>query len=330
MFKILLLALVPAVLARIEVNIKVGKNVEQSRVELLGSSVELISDTERNTFKLSGSQVTEAAYRYHGGHPSGVYFRSPTPWGDMYSQYGWTPVSRTLVPKSAKIITIHTEPSVVARREFINNSTLKATYNAGISEEVEQTTSNSWSTSGDLTVGQEIEYGIDLGAAEIGGKTSISFSSGWGRDRSKSESIKIGTTSGVEVELLPGQAVVSELSAKRGTMEVEVVYEASLDGNVFCNYDEPHKGHYFWRYDVNALLSTMNLPRTVTSKEIIKIGFYSDATIIVRDVLSTNKIVTHSLPNSHIKRLLHLVPGASEESHNIVPVDIDPKAKVSS
>lgn len=324
MFHLILLVLIPTVLARIEVNIKVGDSADQTWIELLGSSVEPISDDEKDTFKLAGNRVLEAAYHYHGGDPSSIYFRNPTPWGDVFTQYGWTPVSRTLVPKTAKIVGFRTNSSLVDRREYQINSSAKAVYDVGVFKDVPQGTVifNSWSKSLKLTVGQNIEYAIGFGPTEIGGMESVLYSSSWGQDRSKSETVRVGSTSAVEVELEPGQAVVTELIAERATMKIEVLYEASLDGNVLCSYKEPFRSHFFWRYDVNALLHHANVPRIVRSKETVDIEFYWDATIVVRDLLTGNLMLTRKASIIPLRQL-EAVPNAG--TYNMVPVDFSPK-----
>ncbi|XP_049881987.1 spherulin-2A-like [Pectinophora gossypiella] len=292
MFTKALLLLLPAfAYARISIDIQAGSNEQNAKIEYLGSNVDIISDKERGTWQITDSKLKDAARAYSGGRPDDVYVRSPTPWNDLYTRYGWQQVQRTLLPRNARILGIKTEPVIVSTQEFVNNSTKKASYNAGITQSVEETVSNTWSKGGELTVGQEITYSIKIGVGEVGGTTSISYTSSWGEETTKSKSVTVGSQSGVTIDLDPGQSVQVTLSATRGTMEVQVDYTAHLDGFAACNYSGRYNGHYFWAYDINACLSAAGLPRSVDSSEVIKIGFYSDAKVEVSDKKS-NKLLT--------------------------------------
>lgn len=234
--------------------------------------------------------------RFSGGRPSDVFLKSPTPWNDLYKRYGWSQVRRTLYPRRAKILGIRTEPTAVKSDDFINNSSVRAKYNTGISQQVQDTASSSWSKGGELSVGQEISYGIDVLFGSIGGSTSLSYTSSWGEETSKTRTVVIGSNSGVEVELDPGQAVKATLFATRGTMEVQIDYTASLYGDLTCNYPDTYRGHHFWRYDLNAVQNAGGLRKTVDSTEVLKIGFYSDAMVVVTDIKSRSTLSTYSVP----------------------------------
>ncbi|KAJ2951088.1 hypothetical protein O0L34_g5469 [Tuta absoluta] len=297
-----LLFLLPTVTyATININLSTGTDQNIAKVEILGSSVEILPDGERNAWKINDDQLKDAAAAYSGGRPSDVYLKSPTPWGDLYRRNNWHQVQRTLVPKNARILGIRTEPVIVTTREFTNNSSAKATYNAGINQAVDETISSSWNKGGNLQVGQEINYKVDFGVGEVGGKTSFSFSSSWGQGTSKSQSVTVGSSTGVQVFLEPGQAVIATLTATRGTMEVQVDYKATLDGIVVCNYEDKFKDHFFWAYDVNACLSAAGHPRSIDSTETLKIGFYADARVVVNDLVTSHNLLDKKVPVNRVE-----------------------------
>ncbi|KAJ2943205.1 hypothetical protein O0L34_g18918 [Tuta absoluta] len=292
-----LLFLLPAVtFASIHVNLRTGADQNIAEVEILGSSVEILPDGERDVWKLNDGQLKDATAAYSGRRPDDVYLKSPTPWGDLYRRKNWRQVQRTLVPRNARILGIRSEPVIVTTREFTNNSSAKATFNAGINQAVDETVSSTWNRGGNLQVAQEIYYKVDFGVGEIGGTTTYAFSSSWGQETSKSQSVTVGSSTGVQVLLEPGQAVVAVLTATRGTMEVEVDYRAKLSGIVVCNYEDPFKGHFFWAYDVNACLSAAGHPRSIDSTETLRIGFYADARVVVSDQVKLHKLLDTKVP----------------------------------
>lgn len=287
-----LLFLLPAIVyGRIQILIKPSLNQNDASVEVLGSSADIITEKERATFRIQDQPLKDAIQKYSGGRPNDAYVHSPTPWNDLYSRYGWRQIERIVYPKSYKILGISSEPVIVKTEEFQNNSTVKAKYSSEISQTVEKVVSSTWSKSGEISMGQEITYSIGFGDAEIGGATRFSYTSSWGEETSKSETVTVGSIS-VQVELEPGQRATATLSATRGSMTVEVLYEANLDGDVACNYADVFRGHHFYAYDINDVLVAGGLPQIVVAKEVITVGFYSTAFIIVDDVVTKRSLST--------------------------------------
>ncbi|RVE53786.1 hypothetical protein evm_001448 [Chilo suppressalis] len=270
-------------MSKAHVNIKASLIEGVSAVDFVGSTLDVISDQEIQTFGLATEPLKNAADRYSGGKPDDVFLKSPTPWGDLYKTYGWAEVRRRLTPQSAKIIGIRSQPVIVTTQEFKNDSSVNATYNAGITQQVQETVSNTWTKGGELTVGAEISYSVDLAVASVGGTASMSYASSWGRENTQSKSVTVGSTSAIEVELKPGQVAIATLHAIRGTLEVEVNYTATLEGSVACNYGKKHKDHHFWSYDVNEVLGAAGMRKSIDSTEVLKIDFYSDAKVQLMD-----------------------------------------------
>ncbi|XP_059047956.1 spherulin-2A-like [Achroia grisella] len=291
-----LLFVLPVIYAKIEVNVVASDNEAERLVELSGSNVDIISDTERNTFQLSDNNLKNAVRSYFGKRPDDAYVKSPTPWGDLYQTYGWPQVARSLAPQRAKVLQVTSNPSIVLTQHFENNSTTSATFKAQIKQEVQNTVTSTWEKGGELTVGQEIEYGFDIKVVSVGGKTSFSYTSKWGESVSKSETVTVGSESGVEITLEPGQRVVAELFATRGTMQIQVDYEGTLSGSTAVNYADTYKGHHFWALDINAVMRADNLNTSAQSREVINLGYYSSSKVVIRDAKSN--AILYSLPMS--------------------------------
>ncbi|XP_063835207.1 spherulin-2A-like [Ostrinia nubilalis] len=287
-----LLALVPVIYGNIEVNILAADNQGESSVDISGANIDIISDTERNTFQLSDSNLKNAVGSYFGQRPDDAYVRSPTPWGDLYQTYGWRQVTRMLAPQRGRILQLSSQPAIVLTQVFKNNSTKTATFKAQIQQQVQNTVSSTWSTGGSLTVGQEIKYGFDIVVASVTGKTSFSYTSNWGKSVTKTESVTVGSESGVTITLEPNQSVIAELYATRGSMKIQVDYEASLSGNTAINYAKTYKGHHFWSLDINAVMSAGNIDRSVQSSEVITVGYYTDSRVVIRDANSKDLLYT--------------------------------------
>lgn len=268
----------------IEISIKAGTDAATSSVNASGSVKHIITDNERTTFNLEDKSLKNAVGKYFGKNPNDAYLHSPTPWDDLYKTYGWDQVQTLLVVKSATITGITSEPVIVATKTFANNSTKKATFDASISDQVTNTTESNWSETDTIEVSQTISYGIEfLGCGSAGGSTSMSYNHSWGQGGSESKSISIGTSSGVSVELNPGESVEAVLSASRGVMKVRIVYKAYLTGSTAVNYNPTYKDHHFWGLNIGSVMSAASLSNIREFTEDIEIGYYSNAQIELRD-----------------------------------------------
>ncbi|CAH0403638.1 unnamed protein product [Chilo suppressalis] len=282
-FIVLLLPALAVARINVELSGKFDAQNPNMQVYLSGNDVGIITDTERETFNVRDGSLKDAVRANFGKRPDDAYLRSPTPWGDLYQSYGWSQVTRTLIPKKATILGIVSQPTIVMQQIFENNSSKPATFNVGISQEVANTVSSSWSKGGSLSIGQEINYSFDIEVASGGGSTSIDYTNSWGESTEKSETVTVGASTAMDILLQPGQSVMAQLHATKGTIKIEVEYEASLSGDTAINYSSPYQGHHFWALDVGAVMSSGGISNRLVSRETIEIGFYSQSSVSVQD-----------------------------------------------
>ncbi|PCJ04527.1 MAG: follicular epithelium yolk protein subunit [Rhodobacteraceae bacterium] len=267
----------------ISISIVAGSDDSSSSITASGSVQHVITDEERTTFNLGDKQLKEAISSYFGKSPNDAYLHSPTPWDDLYKTYSWPQVQMVLVVQSAEILGITSEPVVVKSQEFKNSSSQKGTFNVDISETLTNTTSSNWSTGGTLSIGQKFTYGVNFLGSGAQGETSISYSQSWGIGGTETKSITVGSSSGVSVELDPGEAIVAELSASRGVMKVRIKYKAYLIGSSAVNYNPTFKDHHFWSLGIAGVMASAGISNSVVSTEDIEIGYYSSSKIEIKD-----------------------------------------------
>ncbi|XP_026324554.1 uncharacterized protein LOC113233615 [Hyposmocoma kahamanoa] len=281
-----LLLLLPALaIASIDIEITGQYDGDQPSLKVYysGSQADVISNEERKVFKLGDEELKNAVRNYFGKMPDSAYLRSPTPWGDLYSTYDWSQVIRTLVPKSARILKITSEPQIVMQQVFENNGSKPELFNMGIYQDVQETVSSSSSHPQELNIGQDISYGFEIKPLNHNGKTPFSYTSKYGLNYKKSRTVRVGATSSMNLLLQAGQAAMATLEATRVTITLEIEYEANLSGVVAVNYDETYKGHNFWGLDVRGVMEKGNLNNKVRSKEVIEINYYVTSKVSVFD-----------------------------------------------
>lgn len=85
-----LILLLPAlVYGRIDIKIKADTNPALAAVEFSGDDVAVISDEERESFKLSDAALKDASAIYCGRRCTDIYIKRPTPWEDVYLPQIW-------------------------------------------------------------------------------------------------------------------------------------------------------------------------------------------------------------------------------------------------
>ncbi|CAG9789997.1 unnamed protein product [Diatraea saccharalis] len=281
---LLLVVCLKVIDAKINIDITAGsKDPKDVIIKYSGIDLKIVTDHEINIFKINDRNLKEALKKRYGVKPTNVYVKSPTPWGDLYKKNNWEQVTRALTIKSARIKNLSLTPVIVTSNDFENYSNKTIKVNTGISQAVENSVTTSWSRTNEITVNSEVEYGINVIFEKATARMGISYTANWGKSEEKSETVTIGSSTSMETELAPRQAVTSVLSANRGNMEIEVIYKAILKGNVAVNYRRKVNGHHFWGPTIQDVMTNGNLNNEKTSVQIIKIGFYSEASLKVYD-----------------------------------------------
>lgn len=268
----------------IEISIKAGLTSDTSNVSASGSEEHIITDNEVNSFGIQDGNLKNAIGKDFGQNPNDAYLHSDTPWGDLYRTYGWPQVQTMLVVESATITGITSEPTIVATQVFSNQSNVKGTFNVGISQQVANTSSSTWSNSNTITVGQKVSYKVGFLGSGGGGETSLSYSHTWGESKTETLTVTVGTTSGVSVPLDPGQSVTAQLTASRGVMRLRIVYKAYLLGCTAINYNPTYRGHHFWALDIGSVMSAGGIQNVQRVTEDIEVGFYTNSKIELKDI----------------------------------------------
>ncbi|MTI30925.1 follicular epithelium yolk protein subunit [Cytophagales bacterium RKSG123] len=269
--------------AGVNVSIDAGADLSSSSVTASGSELHLIDSNERDQFDIQDANLKNAVEKYFGKKPNDVFVTSPTPWGDLYKTYGWEEVKTKFTVKSAVIQDITSEPVIIATKTFTNNSSIPATFDAAISDQVSNTVESNWSTQTLFRFEQKFKYNISFLGTGGGGETNLIYQETDTEGGSESLTTTVGSSSGVSVELQPGQSVISTLSASRGTMKVRVTYTVSLEGYVATNYNPTYKDHHFWALWVNNVLGGAGMTKTYEITQDLDIGYFSNSEIVLED-----------------------------------------------
>lgn len=269
--------------SKIKIDITASTNEKDVKVHYSGIETKVITEADMNLFKINQNIIRDAVQKYYGRKPSDVFLKSPTPWGDLYKKYNWKEVQTQLIVDKIKIKGIKNNTVIIINNDFNNFSNKTIKVNTGMTQTVENTVSTTWSKDKEVSVTQNFDYDVNVIFAKIAGSTGISYTTTWGKSVEKSESITVGSSTGVEVELSPKQAVTASLQATRGLVQIEIEYKLKLIGLVAINFKRKIKDHHFYSPSIETIMKAGDLKNFVKKTEIIQIGFYTDTSIKVFD-----------------------------------------------
>jgi len=172
----------------------------------------------------------------------------------------------------------------LSTKTLANNSNVSATFDASISETVSNTTESDWSEEDSVSVSQSFSYDVSFLGSGGGGETSFDYTHTWGQGGSESQSIDVGSEQGVSVTLNPGQSVVAELNASRGTMKIQIVYKVYLTGTTAVNYNPTWKDHHFWDLGISGVMNPGGISNEILVTEVIELGYYSNGEVVLGNV----------------------------------------------
>ena len=210
--------------------------------------------------------------REHGGDPWGNMGRGARPYVEVR-------------PVSARILDVTQTPAIVGRRTCrgLPGFTCSTTF----SEEVTETRSHSWSSSSTVSTGFEVSYGgsvgIDVGikaGAQSQYTVSFGFEHAWGEERMVETSKTLGTADTVGVVVgRDGRPVSYGLATQRGEMEIEVVYETRVGGDIYAKWDTTWRGRHHHLLPLERVMREAGLATRRRVDERITYGFYSTGTL---------------------------------------------------
>ena len=148
-----------------------------------------------------------------------------------------------LHPVNARVTKI-TEEVVLVDNEFFDNrgSNEPRTYTTALDDTIEESQESGWEQS--QTVGVALEVGVEAGP--VSAKATLSYEQSWGTSGSTSKSESLGVNTAIEAEVLPGKITLAAIVGKRGTLEVEVDYVATMlrRGHLGCGFYRRHEDYH--------------------------------------------------------------------------------------
>eukprot|EP00731_Ephydatia_muelleri_P035069 Em0094g19a len=253
----------------INVQIKAGSTPEASSISATGTVSHVITDSERQLFGIEDADLKNAVGNYLGKNPKDVCVRYPTPWPEWDEQFknyhwqldgtcGWHQVTTVLTVTSATIIGVTSQLTNVHHETMSNNSpVISAKYITTLQNSVTNTVETSWSQT----------FGISF---------EQSFTYKFGSGSSHSTAITVGSSSSVEVELRPKQAVKAVMTATRSFLKARITYTATLTGLVAVNYNPRFKDHHHYGLDIGGVMRKAGLSNSRQITEDIEVGYYSN------------------------------------------------------
>lgn len=284
-----LLLVFKLVSAKINVKVECGRNASDIKVTDSGMDIKIVGNEELRLFHVSEHQLKQYMKEHFGQTPTKVYLTDPTPRCNLFAVYPFNKgcqLKRILKVKSAEVAEITSEPAIVHSQDFENTVSNKIKVTTGISQTLETSITASWSESTGSEESRDVECGLDIKFFSISGSKTYSYTSTFGQSIEKTEKVTVGFTSNMETELNPGQACAVVLTANRGYINIKVTYVAYLYGDVTMYFSNKVNGHNYHTTSIDNALKNIGIVNEKKYVEMIKIGFYTNASLKVYDKVS--------------------------------------------
>lgn len=281
----LLLCLLPVIVhARMTIDIHASQTVPATVITTKGSSQKVITPKDIGAFQLTTSILKKGVYKLTGEQKrqsTHVFIRSPTPWHDLYTTYGWKQVNTVVKPIKTTIINIKKETDVILNQKAVYGGPEPSEHKVTLPTKVENNVTIYWNKDTKPFKG-DIEYNINFDG--IGNTTKFKMNSTWNTNLLE-RNVGVVSPSVVELRLEPQQNSSVTLTATKVSVNLEVEFIAILDGTVVANFEEAINGHHFFAYDVGSVAQAANFSDTIATKVNIGIEFYTDSKVSVDDIL---------------------------------------------
>lgn len=272
--------LLPTSFAIIDLHISGSFNTNFT-IQTSGTDKAIVTDSERISFNISDEIIKDCVKEYLGGRPDDAFIHGPTPWGDLYKTYGWSEAYRVLRPISSRIVSVASSPQMLKQQFIETNKTTEI----GLSQTIYNRFTTKWTDALDITV-KQINCHINVD------NFKKSYKSALGKNRKQLKPVKIGVSI---TDVVYFEPVVVELYATLVSVKTEVVYQASLWGNFVLNYERKFRGHHFYSPNLEDIMLNCGLSNSLQVKEIIDVGFYMDAKIVVKNKSNGLMVLTRNM-----------------------------------
>ncbi|BCM65635.1 MULTISPECIES: hypothetical protein [Streptomyces] len=284
------------------VNLTASKRPGECKAVGTGSVKHVINASEAKAFGLDQTDRIKAVIgKAVGKNPDEYWLKGPTPegaangadpeYGDVYTRFGWDPVTATLIVKNARLLEVTTKPVIAHHVEWINHTDHAASYSANMIIEKTDTCSSTWSWTDKFSVGQKITYKVSVKAeapvgevgGELGGETSFGFEHAWGEAKTKSHTVRVGVSDMVKSNVPKHSAETAYLFSTLGSAKFRITYEATLSGWLAFQhrdwYTASDGSARYRAHKVDMVLRNAGLPTSLTVHQDVTVGFYSDASV---------------------------------------------------
>lgn len=232
----ILVILLPA-MAYGHITVYLDVTTQPPLIDVSGSSSILISEKEQIAFKLDDANLKKSVAVYSEATPTDVMVRND--WRNLYeSNVDWKQVKRSV------------KPTLLTRTDVqVSNQCVPVPLHLDADLKV----SNIWENT-TIPTDERIEYEI---VYETG---NFKFNSSWGKMIDE-----------VHSYTLPG----AKTSVKKCVATVNLVYEATLWGDVAANYADMRNGSHFWKFDVNNVQTVGGVPTSILHRETLTVSYIS-------------------------------------------------------
>lgn len=256
----IILCLLPIALnARLTINVKYVNDNHYSH-EVNGNTTNIISDVEKQMFRMTEDNLRTGVEALAGSRPDLVFLRDPIPGhGDVFANNRWEQTMSVITVNELFFNNITFSKNVVIDRRFYTNP-LNVSIPRVVSLESEMG-NRLWIEPGDLcswNVNRFIDFNISFQ-----NRRSFSFTIEWGCRRNETISTRIAN---VITQTIPPRGLLTVvLSARLLQFDFTATYKTGLRGQAVGYWRNGHLGQTFRAFDIETVMRFGGMPITAFS-----------------------------------------------------------------
>lgn len=272
-----------------------GLTADQTNLQVTGSESHVIHNSEEaREFRIDQNLYRTRFVQLYTGYykPAGTYIRDYQPWNGynnkwhLYEKYGWQEVTVSIQNTKVTMLDRDVSTELIVEDILDNTTNRPQKMTPRASRSIENIFSIKWSQERSLatTLGIDFTLGFNKLGSNISANYSFTDTYSFGKEESKSTSVKYSTESGGIFDVPANTCTKVSMYGKHAKIKAEIEYQASLSGSMAANYNFPFFGHYFWAYDIRAVLNSAGLPSTKTIKQVMTTSYVFNTYLKIADL----------------------------------------------
>lgn len=259
---------------KINITVNVASSVHNSSASAHGIDELLASDKDIALFNITDNKLKQGIRILLGKIPDEVFLRDPTIYNNLYKDFHWQEVTRSVKVKQIEVIDVFNQNLRLKTENHINNTTITIQAKYYLFENTETTIISRWPKS---VYSAYFTFNISF----VIGTQRFHLINKWNVNETKYVTLNTGVRKKGYFKLDPETTATKVLSAKKTIILLRIKYVTSLTGCVVANYRHVYGNYHFWAPFINDIIQAIGMRNEIITYELLEIHCYTDPELTI-------------------------------------------------